>query len=61
MEDLRDMFGTVGECSKNMGININTKKTRFMIITRKPQEFQNSSLTRGLERGCVKTGNQTQK
>jgi len=45
MEALRDMLGTVGECSKNMGLNINTKKTKFMIITRKPQEFQNSSLT----------------
>jgi len=39
MEDLRDMLGTVGECSKNMGLNINTKKIKFMIITRKPQEF----------------------
>jgi len=38
LEDLRDMFGTVGECSKNMGLNINTKKTKFMIITRKLQE-----------------------
>jgi len=37
--------GTVGECSKNMSLNINTKKTNFMIISRKPQEFQNSSLT----------------
>jgi len=45
MEDLRDMIGTVGECSKNMDLNINTKKTKFMIITRKPQGFQNSSLT----------------
>jgi len=45
MKDLRDMLGTVGECSKNMGLNINTKKTKFMVITRKPQEFQNSSLT----------------
>jgi len=42
---LRDMLGTVGECSKNMSLNINTKKTKFMIITRKPQEFHNSSLT----------------
>jgi len=41
MEDLRDMLRAVGECSKNMGLNINTKKTKFMIITRKPQEFQN--------------------
>jgi len=45
MDDLRDMLGTAGECSKNMGLNINTKKTRFMIITGKPQEFPNSSLT----------------
>jgi len=45
MEDLRDMLGTVDKCSKNMGFNINTKKTKFTIITRKPQEFQNSSLT----------------
>jgi len=46
MEDLRDMLGTVGECSKNPeGLNINTKKAKFMIITRKPQEFQNSSLS----------------
>jgi len=45
MEDLRDMLGTVKECSKNMGFNINTKKTKFKIITRKPQKFQNSSLT----------------
>jgi len=45
MEDLREMLGTVGECSKNMVLNINTKKTKFMIVTRKPQEFQNSSLT----------------
>jgi len=45
MEDLRDMLGTVGKCSKNMGLNIKTKKTKFMIITRNPQEFQNSSLT----------------
>jgi len=45
MEDLRDVLGTVGQCSKNMGLNINTKKTKFMIINRKPQEFQNSSLT----------------
>jgi len=29
----------------NMGLNINTKKTKFMIITRKPEEFQNLSLT----------------
>jgi len=28
-----------------MGLNINTEKTKFMIITRKPQEFQNSCLT----------------
>jgi len=41
MEYLRDMLGTVGECSKNMGLNINTKDTKFMIITRRPQEFQN--------------------
>jgi len=27
------------------GLNINTKKTKFMIITRKPQEFEDSSLT----------------
>jgi len=33
MEDLRDMLGTVGECSEKMGPNINTKKTKFMIIT----------------------------
>jgi len=39
MENWRDMLGTVGECSKNMGFYINTKKTKFMIITRKPQEF----------------------
>jgi len=45
MEDLRNMLGTVGECSKNMGLIINSKKTKFMIVTRKPQEFQNSSLT----------------
>jgi len=45
LEDLRDMLGTVGECSKNMGLKINTKKTKFMIITRKPQEFQKSNLT----------------
>jgi len=44
MEDLRDMLGTVGECSTNMGLNINTKKTKFMIITRKPQEFQQLKL-----------------
>jgi len=44
MEALRDMLGGVGECSKNVGLNINTKETKFMIITRKPQEFQNSSL-----------------
>jgi len=37
MEDLGDMLGTVGECSKNMGLNINTKKTKFMLVTRKPQ------------------------
>jgi len=43
MEDLRDILGTVRECSKNMGLNINTKKTKLMIITRKPQEFQNST------------------
>jgi len=60
LEDLPDKVGTVGECSKNMGININIKNTKFMIITRNLQEFQNSSLTYE-ERGCVNTGNQTQK
>ena len=30
--------------SKSMGIDINIRKTKFLIITRKPDEFQNSKL-----------------
>jgi len=65
VEDLQEMLGIVGECSiKSIGLNINTKKTKFMIITGKTQEFPNASLTyenQPIERGCVKTGNPTQK
>jgi len=46
VEDLQEMLGIVGECSiKSIGLNINTKKIKFMIITGKTQELQPTNRT----------------
>lgn len=44
MTDLQQLVNKVGERSKSMGLNINTKKTKYMIISRNPHMFENSTL-----------------
>lgn len=45
MQDLQRLINTVGQHSRLMGLNINTKKTKFMIITRNLNAFEDSQLT----------------
>ena len=45
IHDLQQLVNKVGEQSKAMGLNINIKKTKFMIISRNPDMFINSILT----------------
>lgn len=45
MQDLQRLVNTVGQHSRLMGLNINTKKTKFMIITRNLNAFEDSQLT----------------
>ena len=45
IHDLQQLVNKVGEQSKAMGLNINIKKTKFMIISRNPDVFINSILT----------------
>lgn len=42
---LQELYSPVGEHNKQIGLNINIKKTKFMIISRISQAFQNSNLT----------------
>ncbi|XP_018374026.1 PREDICTED: uncharacterized protein LOC108768186 [Trachymyrmex cornetzi] len=44
IDDFEQLLNVVGH-SKDMGLNINTKKTKFMVITREPNVFRNVSLT----------------
>lgn len=43
--DLQQLVTVVGEGSKSMGLNINTAKTKFMVISRNLNAFENSSIT----------------
>lgn len=45
MKDLQELLDAVGDSSKSLGLNINTKKTKFMIVSRKLEEHENASLT----------------
>lgn len=45
IHDLQQLVNVVGEQSESMGLNINTKKTKFMIISRNLDTFENSSIT----------------
>lgn len=44
VKDLQDLLIAVGEHSRNMGLNINTKKTKFMIVSRNSDEHQNAKI-----------------
>ena len=44
INDLQCLLDKVAVHSKSMGIDVNIRKTKFLIITRKPDEFQNSKL-----------------
>ena len=45
IHDLQQLVNKVGEQSRSMGLNINTKKTKFMIISRHLNTFENSTIT----------------
>jgi len=45
IHDLQQLVNVVGEQSESMGLNINTKKTKFMIISRNLNTFENASIT----------------
>lgn len=45
MHDLQQLVDKIGEQSKSMGLNINTKKTKFMIISRNPNMHRNAIIT----------------
>lgn len=45
MNDLQTLLDMIGIHSRRMGIDINTKKTKFLIVTRKPDDYQNARLT----------------
>lgn len=47
IDDLQQMVNMVGEHSKSMGLNINTRKTKLMIISRNLNGFANSGITYG--------------
>lgn len=45
VQDLQRLVNIVGEHSRSVGLNINTKKTKFMVITRDVNKFENSEIT----------------
>ena len=45
VQDLQRLVNIVGEHSRAAGLNINTKKTKFMVITRDPNAFVDSEIT----------------
>lgn len=45
MDKLQQLLDIVGQHSNTMGLNINTKKTKFMVVTRDENAFNNSELT----------------
>jgi len=45
MDDLQQLLNVVGEYSQDMGLNMNKKKTKFMVIMREIDVFRNVSLT----------------
>lgn len=45
MKDLQDLLKTIGNHKKNLGLNINTKKTEFVMVSPKAVEQQNANLT----------------
>lgn len=47
MNDLQQLLKEIGKHSKDMGLNINTDKTKLLIITREPDTFKNTTLKFG--------------
>lgn len=45
VHDLQQLVNKVGEQSKSMGLDINTKKTKFMIISKNLNMFENFTIT----------------
>lgn len=45
MDDLQGLLNIVREDGKNTGLNINTEKTKLLIISCKIEDFQNVELT----------------
>ena len=45
MCDLQELIDVVEKYSANMGLNINIKKTKYMIVTRTPENFRTASIT----------------
>lgn len=45
VNDFQQLLSIVGKRSKNMGLNININKRKFMIVTREPDTFENTTLT----------------
>lgn len=44
IDDLQHPVDAMGQHSKSMGLNINVKKTKFMIVTRESNAFSDSSI-----------------
>lgn len=45
IDDPQQLVDLVGGRSQNMGLNVNIKKTKFMVVTRETDQFRNSRLT----------------
>lgn len=45
IDDLQHLVNVIRQHSKSMGLNINTKKMKFIIVTRDLNVFNNSSIT----------------
>lgn len=45
MQDLQRLVNIVGEHSRSVGLNINTKKTKFLVITKDMNAFEDSEIT----------------